>query len=212
MTTAVPEAKSPLPGTHLGLSAEDLAAIARGTVTPNIAARAQEALASLSDPRENAIRRMAEESFHRDGELEIDAGALLSEGDDNGTYLLAWRWVDFAGTPLDKEADWLGEIPDSADGWDLITENQEAKAAAVANDLSRKLQEVIHGSLLRVLVGGNRQEAMAAAEADMMTFMSGLACGASDTEPRAIMARTIEAAFDAYPELGRGATAPRAGR
>lgn len=211
MTTAAPEAKSPLPGTHLGLSAEDLAAIARGTVTPDIAARAQEALASLTDPRENAIRRIAEESFHRDGELEIDAGALLSEGDDNGTYLLAWRWVDFAGTPLDKEADWLSEVPGSADSWDLITENQPT-AEEVAGKLSAHLCDVIRAALLRALAGATRQDAMAAAENEMITFMGGLACGAGDTEPRAIMARTIEAAFDEYPELGRGASAPRAGR
>lgn len=38
-------------------------------------------------------------------ELEIDEGADLSEGDDNGTWIAAWVYVDFAGTDLDKEAD-----------------------------------------------------------------------------------------------------------
>ena len=39
----------------------------------------------------------------RDGECEVDDSATLSEGDDNGTYVQAWVWVDFAGTPFDKE-------------------------------------------------------------------------------------------------------------
>jgi hypothetical protein len=39
----------------------------------------------------------------REGELEIDDGAKLSEGDDNGSYVQAWVWVDFDGTEFDKE-------------------------------------------------------------------------------------------------------------
>jgi hypothetical protein len=35
--------------------------------------------------------------------VEIDDDAELSEGDDNGTYVAAWVWVDFAGTKFDKE-------------------------------------------------------------------------------------------------------------
>lgn len=27
---------------------------------------------------------------------------LISEGDDNGAYVMGWRWVDFGGTDLDK--------------------------------------------------------------------------------------------------------------
>lgn len=37
-----------------------------------------------------------------EGELEVD-NALVSEGDDNGAYVLTWTWVDFAGTSLDKD-------------------------------------------------------------------------------------------------------------
>jgi hypothetical protein len=38
------------------------------------------------------------------GEIEID-NSIVSEGDDNGAYVLAWTWVDFAGTPFDREKD-----------------------------------------------------------------------------------------------------------
>lgn len=34
-------------------------------------------------------------------ELERD-GAITSEGTDNGAFVLAWAWVDFSGTKLDK--------------------------------------------------------------------------------------------------------------
>jgi hypothetical protein len=30
---------------------------------------------------------------------------IVSEGDDNGAYVLGWRWVSFHGTELDKESD-----------------------------------------------------------------------------------------------------------
>jgi hypothetical protein len=39
----------------------------------------------------------------RDGELELDKGAVISEGDDNGAYIQTWMWVPFEGTVLDKE-------------------------------------------------------------------------------------------------------------
>ena len=53
--------------------------------------------------RAKQIRALASAQYHRDGELEIDPDARISEGDDNGAYVQAWVWVDFAGTPLDKE-------------------------------------------------------------------------------------------------------------
>jgi hypothetical protein len=36
---------------------------------------------------------------------QIEDDATVSEGDDNGAYVQAWVWVDFAGTALDKHAD-----------------------------------------------------------------------------------------------------------
>lgn len=41
----------------------------------------------------------------RDGELELDLNAKISEGDSNGAYIETWMWVDFDGTKLDKEAE-----------------------------------------------------------------------------------------------------------
>lgn len=55
--------------------------------------------------RHARIVKMAREQYEKEGTLEIDDDELvkLSEGDDNGTYVSAWVWVDFAGTSLDKE-------------------------------------------------------------------------------------------------------------
>lgn len=50
--------------------------------------------------RDRAIAELVETN----DELEVD-GAILSEGDDNGTFVLAWTWVSFSGTPFDKDAE-----------------------------------------------------------------------------------------------------------
>ena len=42
---------------------------------------------------------------HASSEVEIDQNATISEGDDNGAFVQAWLWVDFAGTDLDKKAE-----------------------------------------------------------------------------------------------------------
>lgn len=47
---------------------------------------------------------LAKMQCHKDGECEVDDGAAVSEGNDNGAYVQAWVWVDFEGTDLDKEA------------------------------------------------------------------------------------------------------------
>ena len=46
---------------------------------------------------------LAQERYSRDGAIQIDADAAISDGSDNGTYVQAWVWVDFTGTELDKE-------------------------------------------------------------------------------------------------------------
>jgi len=35
--------------------------------------------------------------------IDITSNAAISYGDDNGAYVQAWVWVDFAGTDLDNE-------------------------------------------------------------------------------------------------------------
>jgi len=56
--------------------------------------------------REREIAAACHREHGREGELEFDpTNVLLSEADDNGAYVLAWRWFDFAGTKWNKEAD-----------------------------------------------------------------------------------------------------------
>jgi hypothetical protein len=62
----------------------------------------------IAEAHEAELRRAAVISlakalpYVRDGECEVDDTAQLSEGDDNGVYVQAWVWVDFANTPFDK--------------------------------------------------------------------------------------------------------------
>ena len=55
-----------------------------------------------ADVRRRAIIEIAREQKQKEGFLEIDDGAQVSEGDDNGCYVAAWVWVEFAGTRFDK--------------------------------------------------------------------------------------------------------------
>jgi hypothetical protein len=54
------------------------------------------------ETRRVAIVKMAKDQCVSEGLLEVDDNATLSEGDDNGTYVQAWVWVDFTDTPFDK--------------------------------------------------------------------------------------------------------------
>ena len=56
------------------------------------------------DPRHEAIVRLAQDEYAKQGEIEILSHAPISEGIDNGCYVAAWVWVSFEGTPFDKEA------------------------------------------------------------------------------------------------------------
>ena len=53
----------------------------------------------LDDPRREQIVEMARESLGREGAIEFDDDAVVSEGSDNGAYVEGWIWVDFEGTP-----------------------------------------------------------------------------------------------------------------
>lgn len=54
--------------------------------------------------REQAIFDLASRNpMLRDGELELDLGAKVSEVEDNGAYVQTWMWVPFEGTELDKD-------------------------------------------------------------------------------------------------------------
>jgi hypothetical protein len=55
------------------------------------------------EERRFEIIELAREQHQKDGELEIDDDARVSEGNDNGCYVGAWVWLDFAETKFDKE-------------------------------------------------------------------------------------------------------------
>lgn len=57
------------------------------------------------DDRAAEIISLANRRYREDGEIEVDSDALISEGNDNGCYVEGWLWVDFTGTPFDKEAE-----------------------------------------------------------------------------------------------------------
>ena len=84
--------------THVLLSDHDLAALEqRMGVEHAICKQIRDAFADLDDAT-LAKYRAAAITSSRDGELEIDHGAVVSKGDDDGAYVMAWLWV------TDKEA------------------------------------------------------------------------------------------------------------
>jgi hypothetical protein len=56
-----------------------------------------------SEERWFAIIELARQQRQEEGLVEIDHNAQVSEGNDNGCYVQAWVWVDFAGTRFNKE-------------------------------------------------------------------------------------------------------------
>lgn len=66
---------------------------------------------AAEDHRRAAIIKLAHDRHARDGELEFDDNALVSEGNDNGAYVQGWRWVDFEGTEFDKEKETANSEP-----------------------------------------------------------------------------------------------------
>jgi len=72
------------------------------------------AATAAPDEREAKIIEIAGDmAYVREGEVEIDDPChgmpIISEGGDNGAYVLAWVWADFAGTELDKTCAECGE-------------------------------------------------------------------------------------------------------
>ena len=56
-----------------------------------------------AEERRCEVIELAREQREIEGAVEIDDNALLSEGNDNGCYVAAWVWVDFARTNFDKD-------------------------------------------------------------------------------------------------------------
>lgn len=70
--------------------------------------RGRAALEALKETRAEENRRaivlkLAQNLHEDEGGLEFDEDAVVSEGDDNGAYVQAWKWIDFSETHLDKE-------------------------------------------------------------------------------------------------------------
>ena len=55
------------------------------------------------EERRFEIIDLAREHLQKEGELEIDDDARVSEGRDNGCYVGCWAWLDFSGTKFNKE-------------------------------------------------------------------------------------------------------------
>jgi len=80
------------------------------SVSDQVLTQAEEKLKAakkpLSERDEKIVEIAASMRYVRGGEVEIvDGEPVISEGDDNGAYVLGWVWADFAGTELDKEAE-----------------------------------------------------------------------------------------------------------
>ena len=58
---------------------------------------------SEAEERRSEIIELTRQEHEREGRIEIDDNAQLSEGNDNGCYVQAWVWAGFAGTKFDKE-------------------------------------------------------------------------------------------------------------
>lgn len=84
------------PMTHMGLTGLAIAALA---ATDRVAL----ANAPEDEERRQKIIAIARDDHCKDGVIEIDDDAVVSEGDDNGAYVQAWVWVSFADTELDKD-------------------------------------------------------------------------------------------------------------
>jgi hypothetical protein len=62
-----------------------------------------ESCQAQAEDRRSDIIDLARAQREQEGLVEIDDNATLSEGNQNGCYVAAWVWVDFAGTQYDKD-------------------------------------------------------------------------------------------------------------
>ena len=47
------------------------------------------------EPTDEQVIALAKKQYHNEGTLEIDEGATISRGAENGAYVQAWVWVEF---------------------------------------------------------------------------------------------------------------------
>lgn len=100
---------------HIGLSDKEADALLASTATPvSIVKQILDYRESLTDPMDNWFRQAAMERS-KDGELEVDDGAIVSRGDDAGAYVQAWLWVD------DCEHTWVDATNQAVQAGELCT-------------------------------------------------------------------------------------------
>lgn len=63
------------------------------------------------DPNDNLYREAADTKWGREGECEIDDGAVVSVSDDDGAYVAAWVWISDEEAGIRREPD-IDEDPD----------------------------------------------------------------------------------------------------
>ena len=69
-----------------------------------------------------AAYRKAAKALHEDeGEVEIDDGAMVSEGDDDGAYVAAWVWVNKLDAGICTKCGAVNA--DNGEGWDGLCGN-----------------------------------------------------------------------------------------
>lgn len=105
--TQRPSSGRPIKPENMNKTFQDLLTAAKTVQNPPalLTAAIEAAEKHLDDPRREQIVEMARESLGREGAIEFDDDAVVSEGSDNGAYVEGWIWVDFEGTPLDKAKD-----------------------------------------------------------------------------------------------------------
>lgn len=60
--------------------------------------------------------KAAQDEYSRDGEIEVDKGAVVSYGDSDGAYVQAWVWVNFNDARVDdREARKLLALPNEGE-------------------------------------------------------------------------------------------------
>lgn len=98
--------------TYLYLSKEELGLISGAMAIlvaqpfKDIQVKVNERLKEMADPEIQARHRAYRDAFPmKDGVAECDDGALVSEGDDPGAYVMGWIWVTNAdaGLPYEEE-------------------------------------------------------------------------------------------------------------
>jgi hypothetical protein len=95
--------------------------------------RAQAAIAEAPpDPDDARYIKAARAQYHKDGEIEIDDGALVSRGDDPGAYVQAWVWVS------DEELEDGDDLCDTCGRSDVTVSHTDREGNTVCDDCAEQ--------------------------------------------------------------------------